>query len=522
MEHVVTAAEAGQRLDLLLRDLYQEFSRARIQQAIRDGCCLLDGNIIKDPACRPKVGQTLAIEIREQQTSLIPGEGDLDVVWEDAEIAICFKPAGLTVHPCPSCAEDTLAHLLLARFPGLAEQGGERPGIVHRLDRDTSGLIIVALTDAARLRLTEMFAERRIRKEYFTLVAGVPPEHGESREPIGRHPELKTRMAVVNEQHGGRSAHTEWLRLWHNGQFSLLRVVLHSGRTHQIRVHLAHLGFPLLGDAVYAPRAIARMAPRQMLHAGRLAFTHPFTGEELDFKLPPPADFLDSAVKNCERLQKVIVTGNQGCGKSTFTKALGLPVTSADQIVANLYGPNGDAAYWIRQHIGEDALDNAGAVNKQALFRIMQVQPDLKREFERVIHGLVEAEIEKFWDANSDHKFAVAEIPLYFESGIASHRPGDALVVGVSCPREKRWRRIAANRGWDLAKIETIESWQWPEAKKMAACDEVIDNSGSEEDLLKAAADFAGRLEKHAEHKRAALLKQFSELCGASGDLRRA
>lgn len=523
MEIVVSSAEAGMRLDMAIKAQMSEFSRARIQQAIKNGHCRLDGEQAQDPSCRVKERQQIEILMEPPQSALNPMPGELEIAWEDDRIAICAKPAGLTVHPCPSCSGETLANQLLARFPQLSAQGGERPGIAHRLDKDTSGLIAIGLDDSSRLRLSEMFAERKIHKEYLALVSGKPAASGECREPIGRHSSLKTRMAIIEERNGGRAAYTEWSNLWSNGKFSLLRLIIHSGRTHQIRVHMAHLGFPLLGDQVYAPKAVAKMAPRQMLHAVRLMFQHPFTGEKIDVFLPPPQDFFATALANSQKLQRIVVTGNQGCGKSSFCSelaALGLPMISADEIVASLYTRKSDATFWIRQNCGDEAINPDSSVNKGRLFAILKTRPELKKELEHVIHSLVEARIEQFWLDNEQNEAAVAEIPLYFESAISEMQEQKPLTVGVNCPREIRWQRIAASRGWTQDKIAAIESWQWPEEKKMAACDMVIPNSGTTADLKDAAGDFLRHLDAKLAMENKNLLEHFKELCGADAGLR--
>lgn len=520
MEIIVAPHEAGMRLDVLLREEAPEQSRSTIQKAIRSGCCWCDDQLIQDPSTKAKVGQRLVLELPRTVCQLEASTGELEILWRDDQLAVCAKPPGLTVHPCPSCQKETLVNRLISHFPELAAQGGERPGIVHRLDKDTSGLILIALTEQSRLRLTEAFSERQIKKEYLALVAGIAPETGICEEPVGRHPSLKTRMAVVAENHGGRTARTAWQRLWHNDRISLLRVAIATGRTHQIRVHMAHMGHPVIGDAVYAPKAVAAQAPRQMLHAWQIEFAHPFSNEKLHFCAPPPEDFFTAALANTRQLQKIVVTGNQGCGKSSFCRALaslGLPMISADEIVAEMYAHKSAATEWIRTHLGEEAIAPDNSVNKPELFRILQERPELKREFETAIHGLVLAEIEQFWQASRDRKAAVAEIPLYFESGYQNLM--DPLVIGVSCPEEIRWRRIAENRHWDLAKIETLESWQWPEERKMAACNQVISNTGAPEDLEKAAVGFVHDMKKMDCLAVKALLAHLQELCGINPHL---
>lgn len=515
MNLVAGPADAGARLDVFLKGHFPEYSRGAIQKAIRDGFCLCDGKPLGDPAAKIKSGWNISFEIPGQERLIAGAAGEPVILWRDSSLAVCSKPAGLTVHPCPSCSEETLAHRLLAVFPDLPARDSLRPGIVHRLDKDTSGLILVALTEACRLKLAEAFAKREIRKTYLALAAGVAPEEGVCEKAIGRHPAIRTRMAVIPENHGGKPAFTEWRRLWHNDKISLLAVGIKTGRTHQIRAHLSHLGYPLLGDAVYAPRAIAALAPRQMLHAWQIAFRHPLTGENLQFLEPPPEDFFETILANSQKTQKIIVTGNQGCGKSSFCaelERLGLPVISADAVVAALYARGGEAAGWIAARFGSDAINPDGSVNKGALFKILEERPEMRRELEKVVHGLALAALERFWEANG--KKSAAEIPLYFESGFQKTIGKDAFVIGVSCPKAERWRRIGANRGWSETKIETIESWQWPEERKMAACDLEIPNSGSKDDLIRAAGEFLTELEQREQARKHELDARIRKLCG--------
>lgn len=509
MELIVAPSDAGKRLDVVLKSAFPELSRVSLQRAIRDGACWSGSARLRDPAARLRSGQALVFEPPSAQAASIqPADTAASVIWHDSHLAVCAKPAGLTVHPCPSCGEETLAHRMLASFPELAAFGGERPGIVHRLDKDTSGLIIVALDETARLKLAEGFGERRISKEYLALVAGIAPETGVCAESLGRHPSVKTKMAVVPEKRGGRSARTEWRRLWHNDRISLLQVRIHTGRTHQIRVHLAHAGLPILGDKVYAPSQVSALAPRQMLHAWKLAFDHPLTGEALRFSLAPPPDFLATIMDLSCKMQPVVVTGNQGCGKSSFCRQLhdiGLPSISADEVVAELYARKSVATEWIGRYLGEEALNPDGSVNKPELFKLLQARADLRREFETAIHGLVWARIQQFWQENMGKAAAVAEIPLYFESNYQGRMEPAPVVVGVSCPESIRWQRIRENRGWSPEKIKTLEQWQWPEAKKMAACDLVIPNRGAAEDLKKEAAAFVEDLKQKREREKVEL-----------------
>ncbi len=516
----VSPEAEGSRLDNILKGAIENCSRSQLQKAIKDGNCQVDGRIAQDPAAKPCAGQKIIVEIREPQARLAPGDGDLQVLWQDEHLAVIVKPAGLTAHPCPSCQnEETLAHRLVARFPELSALDGERPGIVHRLDRDTSGLMLVALNQDAGLKLAKAFAAREIHKQYLALVYGQPADSGECHEPIGRHPALKTRMAVVCKSHGGRDARTAWRALWRAGDISLLAVRIGTGRTHQIRVHLAHVGTPIIGDRVYGNPAAARMAPRQMLHAWRIELAHPVSGKKLAFCAPPPPDFYEAVLNASRRMRRIVVTGNAGSGKSTFCKALaknGMDTISADAIVAKLYAGKSQATEWIASHLGEDALDGSRAVNKISLFKILESRPDMRRELEKVVHGLVLEEIEKFWRLleKNGKTFGCAEIPLYFESGFSSLVLPRPYVVGIRCGRAARENRLAASRGWENGKINSIEAWQWPEDRKMAACDEVVVNEGGEAELEKEAKKFLEKAAQKIRDEEHELCERLRHLCG--------
>lgn len=508
MSHIdilITAQTAGQRLDRVLRDAAPALSRAALQKAVLAGHCLADGLPLLRPDAKTRLGQRLVLRLPAAESALKAEEGELELLWQDEHLVVCNKPAGLTVHPCPSCPERTLVQRLLGRFPQLAKLEGLRPGIVHRLDKDTSGLLLVALDEPTRLALSAAFARREVSKEYLALVGGLPPVVGECREALGRHPTAKIKMAVLPEARGGKPAHSQWRRLWTapDQAVSLLAVRIHSGRTHQIRVHLAHSGYPLLGDKLYAPKEIQALAPRQMLHAWRLAFRHPGTGQEMRFSCPPPEDLPAAALAACRGTQRVVITGNPGSGKSALAKQLhrlGVPVLSADAVVAALYAPQGEAAAWIKRRWGADLLAADGGVDKTALFSAMRAHAGLRREVEDMAHALVREAVEAFWKKQQalGAPLAVAEVPLYFECGwqnVFSPRP---LIVGVHCPLPQRIRRLMADRGWSEDKAAALEAWQWPETQKEAACDLLVDNSGSQAALQAA----AGRLLESLEQRR--------------------
>ncbi len=468
-------------------------SREGIKKLIARGLCLVNGTTCTQAAQKLKMGDSVELELVDEESGLVPEEGAVTVLHEDTDVLVCAKEAGLTVHPCPSCPANTLIQRLLFRYPELGAMGGLRPGIVHRLDKETSGLLIVARNEKARLFLTRAFAERRVRKIYLAIVAGKTPENGSCTMSIGRDPVHKTRMACVPVSQGGREARTTFERLWVAGDesASLVRVHIHTGRTHQIRVHMAHLGHPLLGDATYAPAPMAALAPRVMLHAFSLTVPHPTGGEELSLTLPPPQDFLNCLVQRAFETQPLVVTGNPGSGKSLVLKMIarhGIPVISADELVKGYYLAGGEVAQWLCRRLGSDILDETGSVDRTQLMAAFSQSPDVRREVEELCHRLVLGDIRDFFARcqKDGRELAVAEIPLYFECGWHKGRFAQApLTLGIRAPLATRTTRLAATRNWSEEKIATIEHWQWDEEKKLSACDLVLDNTGDKKDLAR-------------------------------------
>jgi 23S rRNA pseudouridine1911/1915/1917 synthase len=288
----VPASLHNTRLDKALAELVPEFSRNYLRQLIEQDAARLNGRVVLKPAQKVRAGDVVDIELRPTPMSqaFIPQPMDLVVVYEDEHIAVIDKPAGLVVHPAPGHWSGTLLNGLLARDAHAALL--PRAGIVHRLDKDTSGLMVVARSRVAMDVLVERIARHEVRREYLAL-AGRPwtgPQTCDVDLPIGRDVRNRLRMAVVDlARQAGKPAQTRFELLQNAEHGCLLRCLLRTGRTHQIRVHAAHLGHPLVSDTLYGGTFAAGMT-RQALHARRLALLHPVTGVQLNFKAPLPAD----------------------------------------------------------------------------------------------------------------------------------------------------------------------------------------------------------------------------------------
>ncbi|MBF0552478.1 MAG: RluA family pseudouridine synthase [Deltaproteobacteria bacterium] len=303
---VVSSTAAGQRLDAYLSAVMADLTRSRVKHLIEEGHVLINGSSPK-PSTLVKPNDCVALSIPPPQPSQTqPEDIPLEVLFEDDHLIVINKPPGLVVHPAAGHSSGTLVHALLFHCRSLSGIGGvERPGIVHRLDKDTSGVMVVAKTDLAHVELSRQFKEGEVSKTYLALVYGTLPQvEGSIDRPIGRHPYKRKQMACVES--GGRTAMTLWrVKEIFPAGLTLLSVNLRTGRTHQIRVHLSEIGHPVVGDPVYGPKKLAARLPeghlkqavkvleRQMLHSCRLQLTHPVTHQVLAFQAAPPHDMAD-------------------------------------------------------------------------------------------------------------------------------------------------------------------------------------------------------------------------------------
>jgi 23S rRNA pseudouridine1911/1915/1917 synthase len=291
---VADVADRGCRLDSWLAGVQDTLSRSRIQKSIEDGLVTIDDRICRKSKTLVEVGNRISISILPPRSlELVPEAIDLDILYEDEDVIVINKPAGMVVHPSAGHDSKTLVHALLAYCP-LAQIGDVfRPGIVHRLDRDTTGAIVVAKTDLAHRELQEQLRLKTAKREYIGVVYGAIKEYtGTIDFPVGRHPHDRQKQAIVPLEKGGRTAVTHWQVRERYGNYTLLDFQLETGRTHQIRIHCAHIRHPIVGDPLYSKgKSIGVNLCGQALHAYRLTFRHPRTDTEIVAEAPIPAEF---------------------------------------------------------------------------------------------------------------------------------------------------------------------------------------------------------------------------------------
>ncbi len=286
----------GARLDKYVVDKYSELSRTRVQKLINDGYVTVNGSAAR-AGLKLNVGDKVTVSIPPPAPSpLLPEDIPLNILYEDSDLLVIDKPAGLTVHPAPGHPAHTLVNAILSHLADLSDASDSpRPGIVHRLDKDTSGLMLVAKNSLAQANLSDQFKNRSVAKAYLALVKGhLTPEHGIIEAPIGRDSRNRKRMAVTVKD-SGREARTRYQVVRYLDDYTLLEAIPETGRTHQIRVHLAAIGYPVVGDTTYGVKS--PHLSRQFLHASRLGFHLPSSGEYVEFKSSLPPD-LEKALRN--------------------------------------------------------------------------------------------------------------------------------------------------------------------------------------------------------------------------------
>lgn len=467
-----------QRIDVFLAENI-DLSRSKIKSLIKLGKCKVNGKNVK-PSYLLKTGDKIDLIIPEEKNSLEPKKGELEIIAKEKYFLVLNKPYGLSVHPAPSEKEDTLVNFLLYHFPQLKNIDSERPGIVHRLDKDTSGLILVALNEKYRLILSDLFAKRQVDKEYLALVKGnVSKPEGIIDLPIGRDPKTKVKQAVVKK--GGKEAKTKYKVLWSDGRYSLLKVKIFTGRTHQIRVHLSYLGYPIVGDELYGGKIdkpsdrreylLSKLVKRQFLHAYYLAFT--LDEQKKAYRVPLPADLKRVLLFLLKKSLKVVLVGLPGSGKSTVARFLTPFVFDADEEVKKLYEPGADGYFLLSKMFGDKLLDTNKKIDKDKLFKLLK-EPGVKREVEKFIHPLVIARWKNFQQEHSLQPVIVGDIPLYLECNL---KETDVFLVGIKRSQQKRWQALK-QRGWSKEKIEFLESNQLAWEKKLRQCHFILSNEG--------------------------------------------
>ena len=303
-QRLFVAEENCKRLDVFLSDQTEDFSRSRLKKLIEDGQVSVNGVAVKKAGAEIKRGDSVTVQIPEAvEYSVKPENIPIDIVYEDGDFAVVNKPQGMTVHMGNGNESGTLVNALLYALDSLSGIGGVlRPGIVHRIDKDTTGLLVVAKNDKAHVSLASQIAEKTCHRTYYALLEGnLKEERGRVVTDIGRHPTERLKMAVLPEGKG-KVAITDFETVAHFGaDFTLCKFDLQTGRTHQIRVHAKHLGHPVAGDPVYGYKKQKIKADGQLLHAKRLELTHPTTGERMEFNAPLPTAFQEILDKLCKQ-----------------------------------------------------------------------------------------------------------------------------------------------------------------------------------------------------------------------------
>lgn len=463
LTRTVDPAREGLRLDKFwaLELEPSGISRSKITEWIKGGRAEVNGSPCRRPSHSVSKGDRLQLRWDPPEEGIRPVPGPLEILWRDEHLLVLDKPPGLSVHPAESSEEVTLANHLLAAFPGIADQDPIRPGIVHRLDKSTSGLMLAALSGQGRELLLHELARKRVGKEYLALVHGRPKkDQGRIDLPLGRDPGSKTKIAVLPKSGREALSFYELLLVFPGEGFSLLKVRIVTGRTHQIRVHLAHLGHPILGDRTYGPAKwaelgkenprLARLATRQMLHSFQLGFTHPVTKEALRFSRSVPLDYQRVLMRLHRRPQQVAVSGGPGSGKSLLCSLLAKkthPIWNWEEVLAELLQPGGDGLDMLQRTVNYSFDPGRPETDPMQVISGQGGDPAQAGNILSTLVPLLEHRLFEFIQENRGARLILLEIPAPLLARLKA--PAFDLVLKVSNPASAKEKD--RDQGCDLA-----------------------------------------------------------------------
>ncbi len=493
---VVTPDNSGLRLDKFwaLQLNSPGLSRAKISKWIKQGRAKINGQVCIKPNKQLNSWDEVELTIEEISGGHESVPGKLDIKYQDGELLVLNKPANTSVHPAPSDSDTTIVNYLLYQFPELETLDPERPGIVHRLDKDTTGLMLVGRSSRAVEVLSRDIANRELHKEYLAIVHGVPEqETGRINLPIGRDPGSRSRMKVLPEQGREALSYYSVLHVFPDKCFSLLRVKIITGRTHQIRVHLAHAGFPILGDSLYGSHKsttlkkkhppVAGLVQRQMLHSWKIGLNHPDTGRWMDFVQSVPKDFKRVLLQLQKTGLKVGVIGNHNSGKSILLENLkqrGIRVYQDKEAFCRNFDPGADGWEMFKRSIGDSYLTDSGNyLDKDRIISGMQASISFRQEVLAILKPLLDYWLRQIAQMYRKKKgvFA-AEIPAFWGAVADLNKYFDILVfVYLPTTVEKKFRECSNENGPDIElALEDI----FPTTQKLAKCSHLVVCSCSE------------------------------------------